>query len=387
MKKLCILFSIMMLIFIGSTSFAKIGDVVGNIYSTDIKAYINNFPVKAYNIGGRTCVPIEDVTMGCSYNNDYRTLLITSFDPSLIKRNVEPSTTNKVGKVIGNIYSTDIKTFFYDARLASYNIGGKTCVALEDLGGVGNFSSMGGVCFWNPDARTISLDILYDNRTEMMDTLNDFNYGMKVENGNVTFVPELVSPGWITVDYSEIFDSYGEIPNIIYPFYYTSGSERILVGYTFSTLSRYFVYDDENNAQLRINEDYTFNYFYVDEIEDILMNMEHPNSERNEVIEEHIERWMADPYERFDTDEYSFLYLFQPTPHGRNSLLLYVRADGSYEYVHDMLPKGNGYTRAFHYLNIDRDNELVTIDVAGVEGRFVFDLKTGKLTETDYYNN
>ena len=384
MKKLCILFGIMMLTFISSTCFAKVGDKVGDIYSTDIKAYINNIPVKAYNIGGKTCIPIEDVTMGHTYNNDYRMLLITSFEPSLIKENTETSKKDKVGKVIGSIYSTDIKTFFYDTRLPAYNIGGKTCVAIEDLGADGDFSEMGGIYFWSQEDRTIRLDFLFDNKIEVMDILNDFDYGIKIENGNVTFVPTLVGPGWITTDFSGMYDYYDERPNKILPLYYNTGLERKIVGYNFSSNSKYFIYEDD---EVYLDEmEYSFNYFYVDVIEDLMMNTDHSFIERNKVIDEHIKSWMADPYERFDTDEYSFLYLFQPTPHGRNSLLLYVRADGTYEYVHDMLPKGSGYTRAFHYLNIDRENEKVTIDVAGVEGRFVFDLKTGKLTETDYYN-
>ena len=42
-------------------AYAATGDVIGTIYPTDIKAYINGVEVPSYNIGGRTAVVIEDL--------------------------------------------------------------------------------------------------------------------------------------------------------------------------------------------------------------------------------------------------------------------------------------------------------------------------------------
>ena len=63
-------------------TYAKTGDVVGKIYSTDIKAYINGVWVDSYNIGGKTVVIIEDITNQFAYADNIRTLVIWDFAPS-----------------------------------------------------------------------------------------------------------------------------------------------------------------------------------------------------------------------------------------------------------------------------------------------------------------
>ena len=78
---------------------------------------------------------------------------------------VEGKVQNKTapGKVVGKIYKTDIKTSIYGVIIPTYNIGGKTAVAIEDLGYDGAFSHIGGKYIWNETDRTISLEFLYDS--------------------------------------------------------------------------------------------------------------------------------------------------------------------------------------------------------------------------------
>ena len=45
----------------GTSASAKVGDVIGNIYTTDILAVVDNMPIKSYNIGGKTAIVIEDL--------------------------------------------------------------------------------------------------------------------------------------------------------------------------------------------------------------------------------------------------------------------------------------------------------------------------------------
>jgi hypothetical protein len=40
---------------------AKIGDIIGKIYKTDIATYINGSRIESYNIGGRTVIPVEEL--------------------------------------------------------------------------------------------------------------------------------------------------------------------------------------------------------------------------------------------------------------------------------------------------------------------------------------
>ena len=37
----------------------NVGDVIGEIYSTDILATVDNVPIPSYNIGGRTVIVLE----------------------------------------------------------------------------------------------------------------------------------------------------------------------------------------------------------------------------------------------------------------------------------------------------------------------------------------
>ena len=146
-KLLSIVLTATIMFVISVTTLAAMVDVVGHIYSTDIRAYINGVEVHSYNIGGKTAVVIEDIfkerTQQYIYDDSSRTLKFFSLNPDYL---VEEKAQNKTkpGKVIGNIYETDIETSIYDVTIPAYNIGGKTAVAIEDLGYDGTFSPIGG---------------------------------------------------------------------------------------------------------------------------------------------------------------------------------------------------------------------------------------------------
>lgn len=272
MKKVIFLLVLILVLTISSISFARIGDVTGNVYSTDIRAYINNIEVKSYNIGGKTCIPVEEITTACTYNDESRALYINSLNADcIIEYKAEPN--QEIGKVIGNTYETDIVVYIKDIILPSYNIGGMTAICIEDLG---LFAELGSSASWDPIERTIKL--------------------------NVEFIPDSTRP--------------------------LSGSAR------------------------------------------------------RAIIDDIIERTMSSIIERFDTDDYSFLYLRQPTPHGNNDLLLFVDAYGGSRFISSelSLPASSGNTLSIIKLNIDKDLGVVTF-TANVRYRFSFNLLTGELKE------
>jgi hypothetical protein len=85
MKKPIVLLSILALlaaVFVNAAAKPlKIGDVIGKIYYTDIKTYIDGKPIDSVNIGGRTMISAEDLQyMGyqVEWNDTARTLSITS---------------------------------------------------------------------------------------------------------------------------------------------------------------------------------------------------------------------------------------------------------------------------------------------------------------------
>lgn len=113
------------------------GDIAGKIYSTDILAEINGKAVPSYNIGGRTAIVLEDLAeYGYAYVSGYddetRTLTVFMSSPEYNSPiGVERGT---VGEIIGNVYESDITVYVNNAEIRGMNIGGKTAVAIEDLG-------------------------------------------------------------------------------------------------------------------------------------------------------------------------------------------------------------------------------------------------------------
>ena len=179
MKKFVFILLVLALSAIGV--YAATGDVVGEIYSTDILAYINGKQINSYNIGGKTVVLAEELCdnnsgshygFTCEYDNDSRTLTLTS---TFTEGNVSPKISRgTVGDVLGNVYETDIKVIFNSYEITGYNIGGQTAICIEDLGAYseGEHNAQYGyskyLCnaVWNGEAREISLNTF----------LQDLNY-------------------------------------------------------------------------------------------------------------------------------------------------------------------------------------------------------------------
>lgn len=169
-----ILFCIVWFILLCGTVFAEnSGDIIGKIYSTDIVAYIDNAVIKSYNIGGRTVIPIEDlIYYGFEINWDGENRILSaniSIEPESLPDIVVSK--QHPGNVVGNIYYSDIVTYLNGIECRqTYNIGGVTCIAIEDLGimnsqgrYVSDYSNYGMRYTYNDDERTIRLYTLRPN--------------------------------------------------------------------------------------------------------------------------------------------------------------------------------------------------------------------------------
>lgn len=176
MKKTIALFTTALMLFamIFPVS-AEVGDIAGQIYSTDIASDIDDMPIQSYNIGGRTVIIAEDlINYGFKviWNAEGRRLDI--YTGKLPESSPEPEISfgETIGSVIGNIYETDIVTAFNDMFVETYNLGGKTAVVLEDMASLSaskqisrdnnlfynlGMSIAGAKALWNESARTISL--------------------------------------------------------------------------------------------------------------------------------------------------------------------------------------------------------------------------------------
>lgn len=115
------------------------GTIIGEIYATDIVAYIDDIPIESYNIGGRTAVVVEDLAdygFKVFWYDEIRQVdvtTITDYTNDGIVKNID-KTNVQSGTPIGNIYSTDIVTIINGVKVPSYNIGGRTAIILEDIG-------------------------------------------------------------------------------------------------------------------------------------------------------------------------------------------------------------------------------------------------------------
>ena len=176
MKKVlfCIL-TVMLLVLCILNVFAD--EAAGHIYSTDILAFVNGKPIDGYNIGGKTVIIAEDLDgygFGVQYNDEIRTLKIESYFNRGYKE-IEEISRDKAGRIIGNIYKTDIKVYFNGILVNGYNIGGRTAVCIEELGDMSGsanasygYSDYLGRSIWNPDERTISFESYMRNENEIL---------------------------------------------------------------------------------------------------------------------------------------------------------------------------------------------------------------------------
>lgn len=166
---------------------AKNGDIVGNLYSTDILAYVNGKPIASYNIGGKTAIVMEDlnyfnddngngVSYGfyCWYDEDNRILTVDAqgapygSDPAVERGKAG-------GAVVGHIYESDIQVLFNNRLVPSCSINGKTAVCIEDLGvptenspsadyGYSEYMCKAG---WDPETREVRLDTWQSQSRDM----------------------------------------------------------------------------------------------------------------------------------------------------------------------------------------------------------------------------
>lgn len=346
-KTLSIILTAIIVFTLSISVFAANGDVVGNIYSTDIRAYINGVEVQSYNIGGKTAVVIEDIlkenTQQYIYDDSSRTLKFFSLNPDYL---VEGKVQNKTvpGKIIGKIYETDIKTSIYDVTIPTYNIGGKTVVAIEDLGYDGAFSPIGGKYLWNEKERTISLEFLYNNFSNLSSDRNiEITANETMTEAEATFEEVLHCGGM-----QEIYK---------FPEYVTDDADIEVImpiKANGETIGYYF------RKTLADNSFKAFTYWYPEKVKEAENDnyKPYPYTTREDTISHFLNyHCVGGPRERFDTDDYSFIYISVAGTSWTSYNLLQVFNDGTYIDYDDEIATRN---RSPQNLVVDRENEKVT---------------------------
>lgn len=342
---------------------AKSGDVAGKIYSTDIRTCINGVWVNSYNIGGKTAVIVEDITSQYAYCDALRTLEIDDFAPDKLVASAS-SSGKRPGTVIGNIYETDIKTYFRGKELTSYSLNGRMAVVVEELGDDNTFSEIGGKYVWNSEKRTLELQSMYRYPYSMRTLMEENHY-----NINLTYSYGVLEaqPVKAPLDGGYILCEK-EIPaNSIVPVTYNGET----IGYRCSFAKNKFEQDE--NGEFYAREVQTpVDFFYTDKVSDMIFESGSVQITAEDWLNYFKLHTQSTVYDRFETDDYIFLYMHSSyVMKGSDRLIKLSKADGTkIEYQSSV--SDESYIR-FENVSIDREKEEVYV-TCGSE--YVIDLKT-----------
>lgn len=131
MKKAVCIFLIFCCLFSSANA-----EIIGAGYATDISAYIDGVWIPSYNIDGYTAVLVRDLeSYGFEVIWEAETETVRFYrDFAKPSSPIIPAVELRpVGTKVFDVYKTNIRTFFKDKEIPSYNIGGKTAVRLRDI--------------------------------------------------------------------------------------------------------------------------------------------------------------------------------------------------------------------------------------------------------------
>ncbi len=352
------------------TAFAANGDIAGKIYSTDIKTCINGVWVDSYNIGGKTVVIVEDITNQYQYWDEIRTLEIYDFNPERLASG-KNSNNKRPGTVVGNIYETDIKTYFRGKKIESYSLDGKMAVVVEKLGEDNAFSDIGGRYVWSERLRTLNLELMHCYPYSMRNMMEDKGYNIILtESNGVLEAQPMRAPltgGHILCE--------KEIPkNSFIPVTYKGE----IIGYkcSFSML----VFEEDEDGIYGAKERQTpVEYYYVDKVEDMIFEAgvvtptadDWPNYFKNHTL--------STIKDSFETDEYLFLYMFSSYfMDGSDRLIKINKESGTKTEYQDSI--GGEIDKRFANVTIDRENEKIFFTY---DKEYVINLETDEIRVYD----
>ncbi len=134
------------------SAFAK-----NDVRSTDICAYINNYPISAYNLNNQTALyasGLRDYGFDVIWNEAQRRVDISLSDNEIKGVNTTIYRDEKInaGKILSTAKDTDIVTYINGEKVESYNIGGYTVIYLKELNRFGKVD-------WDGEKRIASVTI------------------------------------------------------------------------------------------------------------------------------------------------------------------------------------------------------------------------------------
>lgn len=159
----------LMLLLSASAAYAANGDVVRQIYYTDITTYIDGIPIQGYAIDGKTMICLEDLSnygFSVYYDNEVRALFVNKYGKA--DDDFCPNIKREQGNsAAGYTYETDIRAYVNGNGIPAENIGGKLVVCVEELAECENRKCMSQLnltyhkyficCNYDDDIRTLNV--------------------------------------------------------------------------------------------------------------------------------------------------------------------------------------------------------------------------------------
>ena len=134
----------------------SVGDPIGGVLYSDVKAFVNGERIPSSNIAGNTFVCVEDLLnygFTVVWDETARTLSVerNTRNPVIDPLDVEELPPNvKPGDVKCKYLFTDVRTYLSGELVKAFNIGGRTLIWFDLLGRYGNVS-------WDEETRELRL--------------------------------------------------------------------------------------------------------------------------------------------------------------------------------------------------------------------------------------
>jgi len=113
-------------------------EIIGEVYTTDITAYINGYEIPAYNIGGSVAVAVADLRnygFTVEYDNTLRqsSVVLNPDTAQISPLASEQQSDLPLGTKVMNVFASDIVVKLNGTSVDSFNIGGRMAVKFSDL--------------------------------------------------------------------------------------------------------------------------------------------------------------------------------------------------------------------------------------------------------------
>lgn len=380
MKKIFVLFGALCALCLSSAAVsAANGDVIGNVYPTDIKAYVNGNLVPSCNIGGKTAIVLEDLEhwgAGITYNDSLRTLLVDTLwlNPDYAREDIP-----LVGEVNAkHIYESDIKTYLNGSRFDSaFSLNGRMAAAIEDFAADNEYSDKYFAKYgWNPQERAIYLEFMRVDREPNLFAPYGTNYVFEKSN-EVTIIPNTEPFASSAASGTEhLGDS--NVPSCGDLLYRGQKAGDYAVYY-----SVHFFEDEDGTVTLETdNMRRTILHWDEEVLRAAVADIEVTPPTREEIVSYFTSnKYYSTNIERFDTKDCTFLYIIQGgTPHGGSyEQLMRITNDGKFfDYAYQFESVSRWGQKHFDKVEFDKETETVLIHY---DKDYIIDLKTGEMKE------